>query len=60
MSTYGGMSYLAVLLGVPAVGVFETQRYGHVHHRVARAMVESLGLGELTLVSTAHLDALMR
>lgn len=58
LSTYGGLSYLAVLLGVPAVGVFEQPDYGLVHHRVARAMVAAIGDAELTLVSTQQLTRL--
>ncbi len=58
VSTYGGLSYLAVLLGVPSVGVFASPDYGVVHHRVARAMVTALGGAELTLASAQHLDLL--
>jgi len=61
LSTYGGSSYLAALLGVPAVGVYDRDRFGLVHHRVARAMVDTLRpstRAELTAVSVRQLEHL--
>jgi hypothetical protein len=61
LSTYGGASYLAVLLGVPAVGVYDRDRFGLVHHRVARAMMDTLRpstRAELTAVSVTQLEYL--
>ncbi len=59
VSTYGGLNYLALLLGVSSVGVFESRDYGLVHHRVARALVDTLDAAELTLVGATQLQRLL-
>jgi hypothetical protein len=52
VSTYGGFSYLAVLLGIPAVGVFSERNFNPVHRDVLDAARAELALPDLRLLDT--------
>ena len=55
--TYGGMSYLGPLLGVPTVSFYERDCFNAVHIDVMRRMVADLGRGssaDVSLVNVAH------
>ncbi len=50
VSTYGGFSYLAVLLGIPAVGIFSERNFNPVHRDVLDAARVGLALPDLRLL----------
>lgn len=60
VGTYGGPSYLAPLLGVPAIGLFSEANFATVHLDVLRHGLAQLGAAASTgvsLVDVAHLEA---
>jgi hypothetical protein len=55
VGTYGGYSYLAPFLGVPALGLYSARTFKVHHLHLAQRAFEQLGGGSVVALDTAQL-----
>jgi hypothetical protein len=58
VGSYGGYSYLAPLMGVPAVGFYSRPTFKLHHPHAAQRAFERVGAAKLTCVDTAQMPLL--
>ena len=58
VGTYGGLSYLAPLCGVPAVAFYAVRTFHRHHLLMASEIAERVGGGSLTVIDVADVDRL--
>ena len=58
VGTYGGLSYLAPLCGVPAIAFYAVRNFRHHHLIMASEVAERIGGATLTVIDVADVDRL--
>ena len=57
VGTYGGLSYLAPLCGVPAIAFYAVRNFRHHHLIMASEVAERIGGATLTVIDVADVDS---